>query len=111
MILLQIVGYLIITGNYFQFTGRPKVSLALTIIRQVGFLIPALLILPEHFGLNGVWYAMPASDAGAFLITTFFFFRELKNLARRIAEKPAAEPVSEIDTPDDVAENQQRSEE
>ena len=79
MLLLPIVGYLIITGNYFQFTGRPKISLALTIIRQVGFLIPALLILPDYFGLNGVWYAMPTSDAGAFLITTFFFFRELKS--------------------------------
>ncbi|HMM60310.1 MAG TPA: MATE family efflux transporter, partial [Candidatus Rifleibacterium sp.] len=107
MLLLPLVGYLIITGNYFQFTGRPKISLALTIIRQVGFLIPALLILPDYFGLNGVWYAMPTSDAGAFLITTFFFFRELRNLARRIAEKPA----SEIDAPDDVHENKQRSEE
>ncbi len=79
-LMLPIVGYVIIAGNYFQFTGRPKVSLTLTLVRQVVFLIPALLLLPRYFGLSGVWYAMPASDAGAFLMTTWFFVRELKVL-------------------------------
>ncbi len=101
MLLLPIVGYLIITGNYFQFTGRPKISLALTIIRQIGFLIPALLILPEYWGLNGVWYATPTSDGGAFLITGYFLVRELRQLARQIGEP------SKIDPPDDIAENKQ----
>lgn len=82
--LLPVVGYLIITGNYFQFTGRPKISLTLTIVRQVVFLIPAVLILPEYFGLNGVWYAMPASDMGALVLTSFFFIREMRNLGRQI---------------------------
>lgn len=80
LFLLPLVGYLIITGNYFQFTGRPKHSLALTVIRQIVFLIPAIMILPSYFGLNGVWYAMPASDAGGLLLTSFFFIRELKKL-------------------------------
>lgn len=79
--LLPGVGYLILAGNYFQFTGRPKISLALTIVRQMVFLIPALLILPEYLGLNGVWYSMPTSDGGALLITSFFFAKELKKLA------------------------------
>ncbi|MDD3148389.1 MAG: MATE family efflux transporter [Candidatus Riflebacteria bacterium] len=102
MLLLPIVGYLIITGNYFQFTGRPKISLALTIIRQIGFLIPSLLILPEYFGLNGVWYAMPTSDAAAFIITGLFLIRELRQLKRQINSP------SEINTPDDIEENEQR---
>ena len=80
MLCLPVVGYIIIAGNYFQFTGRPKISLILTVVRQVVFLIPALLILPGFWGLNGVWYAMPASDAGALLLTTWFFVRELKSL-------------------------------
>lgn len=81
--MLPTVGFLILSGNYFQFTGRPKTSLALTTIRQVVFLIPALLILPRYFGLNGVWYAMPASDAGALIFTTFFFIREIRSLDRQ----------------------------
>ena len=101
MILLPFVGAMVLTGNYFQFTGRPKISLALTIIRQRGFLIPSLLILPEYFGLNGIWYAMPTSDAGALLLTCFFFLRELKQLNRRIVD------ASEKKAPDDIANNEQ----
>jgi putative MATE family efflux protein len=78
--LLPCVGYLIISGNYFQFTGRPKFSLALTIFRQVVFLIPALIVLPRYFGLNGVWYAMPFADIGALILTTIFMFKELRAL-------------------------------
>ncbi len=101
MILLPCVGAMVLTGNYFQFTGRPKVSLALTIIRQVGFLIPSLLILPEYLGLNGIWYAMPTSDGGALLLTFFFFVRELKQLNQRIQKH------SEKHTPDDITQNEQ----
>ncbi|MGM0600608.1 MAG: MATE family efflux transporter [Candidatus Rifleibacteriota bacterium] len=79
---LPLIGYLIITGNYFQFTGRPKISLALTIFRQVVFLIPMLLIFPVYMGLDGIWYAMPGSDLGALALTTFFFLRERKQLKR-----------------------------
>lgn len=91
LVLLPVVGYLIITGQYFQFTGRPIISLALTIIRQIAFLIPALMILPEYFGLNGVWYSMPFADGGALLVTGFFFFRELKQLARKIVNQKSEE--------------------
>lgn len=101
MIFLPFVGYLIISGNYFQFTGRPKISLTLTIVRQVIFLIPALLILPRYFGLNGVWYAMPASDAGAMIMTTWFFFKELKELKNK-SLVPSPGQDSKIDAPDNV---------
>lgn len=103
LLLLPTVGYIVISGNYFQFTGRPKISLALTIVRQVGFLIPALLILPRYFGLNGVWYAMPASDGGALLVTTFFFFKELKSLKKMPlpTTNQSAEQL-EVDTPQNV---------
>lgn len=105
LVMLPIVGFLVLTGNYFQFTGRPKISLALTIIRQVAFLIPALMILPEYLGLNGVWYSMPASDAGALLVTGFFFLRELKQLKKQVTAQP-----SEQDTPDNVAGDENYSE-
>ncbi|MDD2998140.1 MAG: MATE family efflux transporter [Candidatus Riflebacteria bacterium] len=100
--LLPIVGFLIITGNYFQFTGRPKISLALTIIRQIAFLIPALMILPEYLGLNGVWYSMPTADGGALIVTGFFMIRELKKLARQIGSG-----TSINDSPDNVSNDQQ----
>lgn len=86
LVMLPIVGFLIITGNYFQATGRPRTSLILTVLRQVFILIPALLILPEYFGLNGVWYVMPTSDLGALFITGICFIYERRRLRTLIAE-------------------------
>lgn len=94
LLLLPFVGALIIIGNYFQFTGRPKQSLALTVIRQIVFLIPALMILPEYMGINGVWYTMPASDGGALVVTCFFLLRELRVLRQQIA-KPSIPDADE----------------
>ncbi|EKD81256.1 MAG: hypothetical protein ACD_39C01887G0002 [uncultured bacterium] len=86
LLMLPIVGFLIITGNYFQFTGRPRSSLILTVSRQVFVLIPALLILPEYLGLNGVWYVMPTSDLCAFIMTGFYFVHERRRLKSLITE-------------------------
>ena len=92
LIMLPFVGFLIISGNYFQFTGRPYISLALTVVRQIFILIPALLILPEYLGLNGVWYAMPVSDGGALLLTGYYFLRERKRLKMLIFENSLVRP-------------------
>ncbi|MFZ5951311.1 MAG: MATE family efflux transporter [Candidatus Rifleibacteriota bacterium] len=82
-LMLPFVGFVILVGNYFQFTGRPKISLTLTVVRQIVFLIPALLFLPNFLGINGVWYAMPTSDAGALILSLIFFFRELSLLKKQ----------------------------
>jgi putative MATE family efflux protein len=86
-IVLPIVGYLIICSNYFQYTGRPMVSLSLTLLRQVGFLIPALLILPNYIGIMGVWYALPLSDLGTLFITVYLYIKELAIMRIQIADQ------------------------
>jgi putative MATE family efflux protein len=87
LIVLPIVGYLIICSNYFQYTGRPMVSLSLTLLRQVGFLIPALLILPRYIGILGVWYALPLSDIGTIFITVYLYIKELAVMRVQIADQ------------------------
>jgi Na+-driven multidrug efflux pump len=62
MIMFPLVGFQIVTSNFFQSIGRAKISVMLTLSRQVIFLIPALFLLPRIFGLNGVWAAMPVAD-------------------------------------------------
>lgn len=66
---LPIVGFQVIAGNYFQSVGKSNIATLTTLLRQVIFLIPLILILPQFFGLNGVWIAMPISDilAGTFV--------------------------------------------
>lgn len=80
MAMLPVVGFLIACGGYFQAVGKPKESMCLTLIRQVLLLIPALLILPRFFGLEGILWASPLSTAIAFVITLMWISRELRLL-------------------------------
>jgi putative MATE family efflux protein len=66
---LPLAGYQIIGGGVFQALGKAVPALLLTLSRQVLILIPMVIILPNFFGLNGVWYAFPVSDAASFGIT------------------------------------------
>ena len=59
---LPIVGAQIICSNYFQYINKPKAATLLSLSRQCLFLIPALLILSNVFGLDGIFYAQPVSD-------------------------------------------------
>lgn len=81
--MLPIIGFQIVGANYFQAVGKPKQALILSLSRQVLLLIPALLILPRFFGLNGVFYAGPVADFGSSVITGIRLFLELKNLDRK----------------------------
>lgn len=80
LIFLPIIGFQIVSSNYFQAVGKPKKSMVLSISRQVLFLIPAVLILPRFFGLNGLIYAGPTSDLLSSIITGIMIFFEMKHL-------------------------------
>lgn len=88
--MLPIIGFQIVSANYFQAVGKPRQSMILSLSRQVLLLIPALLILPRFFGLNGVFYAGPVSDFGASLITSVCLFFEMKHLDRKHGERQLA---------------------
>ena len=63
-----IVGFQMVTSNFFQSIGMASKAIFLSISRQVLILIPCLLILPHYYGQLGVWISMPISDLTASLI-------------------------------------------
>lgn len=77
---LPVVGFQVVAGNFFQSIGKAKIAALLTLLRQVVFLIPFLLIFPGMFGLNGIWIAMPISDSLSAVIVSVFLMREWKKL-------------------------------
>lgn len=87
--MLPIIGFQIVSANYFQAVGKPKHSMFLSLSRQVIILIPLLLILPGILRLDGVWIAGPASDFLSSLLTAFFIIREMKNLNKMHIESNA----------------------
>ncbi len=87
LLALPLVGFQIITGNYFQSTGKAGLAALISLLRQVIVLVPILMILPKYIGLDGVWLAGPIADTVSAIITSVFLIYEMKRLNRAIAYK------------------------
>lgn len=74
-----IIGFQIVVGHFFQSIGMPKKSIFLSLSRQLLFLIPMLLILPNFFGTKGVWMSMPAADALSVFFAAVMIWKFYKN--------------------------------
>lgn len=72
IIALQLIG-----AAYFQAAGKAIPALLLTLTKQGFFLIPLVLILPNYFGIFGVWVAFPIADVLATIITAYFLRKEM----------------------------------
>lgn len=76
------------TFIYLQSLGKALASTLISMIREVVFGVGFALLLPKFFGLDGVLYSMPVSDALTFLIAVFVIIRTLRELSRPVsAEK------------------------
>jgi putative MATE family efflux protein len=82
-----LVGAQIVGANFFQSIGKPKQAMFLSLSRQVLVLIPLVMILPNYYGLKGVFYAGPLSDLASFIITGIFVFIEFKKMETRAEEQ------------------------
>jgi putative MATE family efflux protein len=72
IIAIQLIG-----AAYFQAAGNAKKALLLTLSKQGFFLIPLVLILPNFFGIFGVWVAFPIADVLSTLLTGYFLRKEM----------------------------------
>ena len=90
LILLPFVAFQIIGSNYFQATGQPVKSAFLSLTRQVLFLIPLYILLPEllpqvmpqYSGLDALYFAVPMADFLAIFTTVIFMLVELRRMKR-----------------------------
>lgn len=80
VIVLPLVGAQMVIGNFFQSIGHAGKSIFLSLSRQLLFLIPSILILPNYFGLDGVWYSLPLSDS----LSVFAAFTMLYLLVKKV---------------------------
>ena len=78
MAAMPIVGYQMIVTNFFQSIGKAKVSILLSLSRQLLFLVPLIGVLPLFFGVNGVWVAMPISDSFSALFALVMMVRYMR---------------------------------
>jgi putative MATE family efflux protein len=69
MLVFFVVGSQAVITNFFQCIGKVKISIFLSLSRQLTLLLPMAYIFPMLWDLDGVWYSMPASDFGSFAMT------------------------------------------
>ncbi len=87
MMLYPLVGFQIVVGNFFQFIGKAKRAILLSLTRQLLFVIPLLLILPDMWGVDGVWYTMPIADCFSIVLASVLLFFQLRQFRRMMAEQ------------------------
>lgn len=81
VIMFPLIGSQIVITNFFQSIGKAKISIYLSLTRQIIFLIPCLVLLPSMFGLNGAWAALPVSDGLSAIVsfgTIYYFTKKYK---------------------------------
>jgi putative MATE family efflux protein len=78
MIAFPLIGSQAVITNFFQSIGKAKISIFLSLSRQMIFLLPLLVALPPMLVVNGVWYALPTSDTVAFLVTWIIMIRYMR---------------------------------
>lgn len=82
LMLYPIVGFQMVTSNFFQCIGMAKKAIFLSVTRQCLFLIPCLIILPNFWGQDGVWFSMPICDAVASILAFFMLRREINKFKK-----------------------------
>lgn len=81
-LMLPLVGFQIVVTNFFQCIGMAGKAIFLSLSRQFLLLLPALMILPNIFGLDGVWGSLPVSDFLATALTAILFILQIRTFKK-----------------------------
>lgn len=82
MMFFSIIGFQMVATNFFQSIGMAKKAIFLSLTRQMLFLIPALLVLPEIFGTVGVWASIPVADCTSTFVTAVVLYNQFSKFKR-----------------------------
>ena len=88
--MFPLIGFQMMSGNYFQSTGQPLKASLLSLTRQVLFLIPLLLLMPPFLpgiigvtSLQAVCFTYPTADLLSIITTGAFIIPEIVKLRKR----------------------------
>ena len=89
---MWLVGFQMVTGNFFTSIGMAGKSIFLSLTRQVIYLIPLTLFMPMLFSntpILGVWWAIPISDTLSALTALAMLLIEIRKFRQLMAEQEA----------------------
>ncbi len=77
-----LIGFQMVGQTVFQSMGKAVATFLVSTSRQVLFLLPLMFILPNFWGINGIWYSFPISDSLSFVMVVALLFFTVKDLRR-----------------------------
>ena len=77
-----LVGFGMVTGNFFQCLGMVRKSIFLSLSRQLLFLLPLIYTLPLWLQERGVWISFPISDTMNVIISAILIVRLFRKFDR-----------------------------
>lgn len=80
VMLFPFVGFQVVASNFFQAIGKARFAMFATLFRQVIALLPLLFILPEFWGITGIWLAFPFSDLAAAIVVAVMLVIQWRKL-------------------------------
>ena len=87
MLFFPMIGFQMVVTNFFQCIGKVKISIFLSLSRQLLFLLPLLATLPRFFGVDGVWYSLPASDVVAAVVAAIVLAVFMKRFHQQLTSQ------------------------
>ena len=84
MIAFPVVGIQMVCTGFFQSIGKAKVSMLLSLSRQLLFFLPLLLVLPNFYQVDGVWMAQPISDVISAVVAVGLLTTYVRKLKKNV---------------------------
>ncbi|GHU63051.1 MATE family efflux transporter [Clostridia bacterium] len=84
-------SFVIINIGLFQALAHGIFALIISIIRQIGIILPLAYILLVNFGINGAWFSYPIAEISAFALAAVFYVRTKKS---QIDKLPDGAPIA-----------------
>lgn len=71
-------GFSIFASAFFTALNNGVISALISFLRTIVFQIAAVLIMPEIWGLEGIWYSVMTAEVLAMLVSLFFIMKNKK---------------------------------
>ena len=84
LLLITLDSFQMVGSSYLQSVGKAGSAAALVMFRQIIVQIPAMLILGNVFGIDGILYAGPVSSLLVGIMAIAFLARDWRGMSREI---------------------------
>ena len=91
ILIFPVVSVYYISIFYFQSLGKAKQSILMSVLRQLGLMLPIAWILVKYTDLNavGVWLSYPIADAIVMVVSIIMLYKEYKKVSLLAKESPS----------------------